>query len=60
MPEITLFGSRQSPFVEKTVRGLQLKGLEFELVEPKRPTDVGKWNPGDGAVAAAGAPGRVR
>ena len=42
---VTVFGSRLSPFVEKVVRGLQLKGVGFELVEPKGPGDMKKWNP---------------
>ena len=33
--KVTVFGSRLSPFVEKVVRGLQLKGVGFELVEPQ-------------------------
>ena len=40
-----LFGSRLSPFVEKVARGLQLKGIEFTVVEPKSPADFKRWNP---------------
>ncbi len=43
--KVTVFGTRFSPFVEKVVRGLLLKGVPFELVEPKSPTDLKKWNP---------------
>ena len=40
-----LFGSRVSPFVEKVVRALQLKGIRYGLVAPKSPADFGRWNP---------------
>jgi len=43
--QVKVFGSRLSPFVEKVVRSLQLKGVAFELVEPRSPTDLRKWNP---------------
>ena len=45
MPEIKLYGTRLSPYVEKVVRALHLKGLAYELVEVKRPGDLRKWNP---------------
>ena len=41
----TLYGTRLSPFVEKCARALELKGIEFELVPPKGPQDLKKWNP---------------
>lgn len=40
-----VFGSRLSPFVEKVVRALALKGMEFELVPPRGPRDFSRWNP---------------
>jgi glutathione S-transferase len=40
-----VFGSRLSPFVEKVVRALAMKGIAFRLVEPRGPGDFGKWNP---------------
>jgi hypothetical protein len=43
--KVTVFGTRFSPVVEKVVRGLLLKGVPFELVEPKSPTDRKKWTP---------------
>jgi glutathione S-transferase len=43
--KVIVFGTRFSPFVEKVVRGLLLKGVAFDLVEPKSPTDMKKWNP---------------
>jgi len=43
--EVTLYGTRLSPFVEKVARALQLKRVAFTLVPPKRPTDLKKWNP---------------
>jgi len=48
--KVSVFGTRLSPFVEKVVRGLQLKGVSFELVEPKGPTDLRKWNPQTGKM----------
>lgn len=46
----TLFGSRLSPFVEKVARGLQLKDIGFDLVEPKTPIDFKRWNPQTGKM----------
>ena len=46
--KFTVYGSRLSPFVEKVVRGLLLKGVGFELVEPRSPTDLRRWNPQTG------------
>jgi len=48
--EVTLFGSRLSPFVEKVARGLQLKGIAFELVPVKSPLDFKRWNPQTGKM----------
>ncbi|MGH7286728.1 MAG: glutathione S-transferase family protein [Myxococcota bacterium] len=48
--KVTVYGTRLSPFVEKVVRGLQLKAVGFELVEPKSPTDLRKWNPQTGKM----------
>lgn len=48
--KVTVYGTRLSPFVEKVVRGLQLKVVGFELVEPKSPTDLRKWNPQTGKM----------
>ncbi len=42
---VQVFGSRLSPFVEKVVRALQLKGMRYELVAPRLPTDFKRWNP---------------
>jgi glutathione S-transferase len=46
----TLYGTRLSPFVEKCARALELKGIEFELVPPKGPQDLKKWNPATGKM----------
>lgn len=46
----TVFGSRLSPFVEKTARALQIKGIEFDLDEPKSPQDFKKRNPATGKM----------
>jgi glutathione S-transferase len=40
-----VFGSRLSPFVEKVVRALAIKGIGVTLVEPRSPSDFAKWNP---------------
>jgi len=40
-----MFGSRLSPYVEKVARAMNLKGVAFELIEPKTPGDFKKWNP---------------
>ena len=37
--KITVYGARLSPFVEKTLRGIQHEGLDCEVVEPKSPGD---------------------
>ena len=50
MSEVKLYGSRLSPFVEKTARGLALKKLDFELIPPRSPRDLGKWNPQTGKM----------
>jgi glutathione S-transferase len=41
----TVFGTRLSPFVEKVVRGLQLKRIPYGLIPPARPGDFKRWNP---------------
>lgn len=43
--QVTIYGSRLSPFVEKVIRGVQRKGLAWELIEPTSPSDLRKWNP---------------
>jgi glutathione S-transferase len=48
--QVTIFGSRLSPFVEKVIRGVQRKGLAWQLVEPKSPADLEKWNPQTGKM----------
>ncbi len=45
MAQLRLYGFRLSPFVEKVYRGLQLKGLPFELVEPASPLELRRKNP---------------
>lgn len=51
--QVKIYGSRLSPFVEKVIRGAQRKGLAWELVEPKSPADMKKWNPQTGKMPAA-------
>lgn len=48
--EVTVFGSRLSPFVEKVVRALHLKGIGYALVPVKSPADFKKWNPRTGKM----------
>jgi glutathione S-transferase len=43
--QVTVFGVRLSPFVEKVVRGLQLKRVPFTLVPPASPFDFKRWSP---------------
>jgi glutathione S-transferase len=50
MSDVKLFGSNLSPFVEKTARGLALKKLGFELVPPRSPSDLRRWNPQTGKM----------
>lgn len=47
---VRVFGSRLSPFVEKVVRALQLKGVRYDLVAPRLPTDFRRWNPQTGKM----------
>lgn len=50
MARLRLYGFRLSPFVEKVYRGLQLKGLPFELVEPESPLELRSNNPQTGKM----------
>ena len=45
-----LFGSRLSPFVEKVAQSLALKGVDFELVDPRSPMEFRRWNPQTGKM----------
>jgi glutathione S-transferase len=46
MPQqAVVFGSRLSPFVEKVVRALSMKGIAFRIEEPRGPRDFARWNP---------------
>lgn len=45
-----VFGSRISPFVEKVIRALALKGYSYELIEPRNPLDFRRWNPQTGKM----------
>lgn len=48
--DVSLFGSRLSPFVEKIARALQLKGIPFALVPVRTPLDFKRWNPATGKM----------
>lgn len=50
MDPLRLFGSRLSPFVEKVVRGLARKKLEYELVPISSPLDFRRWSPQTGKM----------
>ena len=50
MVELTLFGARLSPYVEKVASALEYKGLAFETVDLKSPGDLKKWNPTTGKM----------
>lgn len=45
-----MFGSRLSPFVEKVARALSLKGVGFELVDPRSPGEFRQWSPQTGKM----------
>jgi glutathione S-transferase len=45
MPDLTLYGTRLSPFVEKVAKALELKGLPFAIQDVKSPGDLKRWNP---------------
>ena len=48
--KITLYGQSQTPFTEKVRRGLLMKGLAFELLEPSGPEDIRRWSPDTGLL----------
>jgi glutathione S-transferase len=48
--QVQVFGNRLSPFVEKVVRAIMLKGLEYTLVPLKTPLDLKRWNPRAGKM----------
>lgn len=48
--EIVLYGPAQTPYTEKCLRGLKLKGIAFELREPDGPEDYQRWNPKTGLL----------
>ncbi len=50
MARVTVYGSPPSPFVEKVRRGLALKKVDYELVPPKSPFDLRRWNPQTGKM----------
>lgn len=50
MNTVRLFGSRLSPFVEKVVRALALKKLDFEPVDPRSPLEFRRWSPQTGKM----------
>jgi glutathione S-transferase len=55
-PRIVLYGPR-APLTEKVGRGLRLKGLGFELVEPAGPEDYARLSPETGLLPVLEAEG---
>ena len=51
--KITLYGFRISPFVEKVIRGVQYKGLAWEIQAPSGLTGMRKWSPRTGKMPVA-------
>jgi glutathione S-transferase len=51
--QVVLYGSRLSPFVQKVIRGVQRKGLRWEVHVPKKRDDMRRWNPQTGKMPAA-------
>lgn len=49
-PKLVLYGPVQTPYTEKCRRGLLLKGLEFDRIEPACPEDFRRWNPETGLL----------
>jgi glutathione S-transferase len=56
--KITLYGLRISPFVEKVIRGIQYKGLCWEIQAPSVPAGMWKWSPRTGKMPAADIAGQ--
>jgi glutathione S-transferase len=50
MAQAILFGAQVSPFVEKVSRALKLKKIGFDLVAPRGPGDLRRWNPQTGKM----------
>ena len=49
-PSVTLYGNAGTPYTEKVLAVLRLKGLRFELVEPSKPEDIRRWSPETGLL----------
>ncbi len=57
-PRIILYGPRAMPYTEKAGRGLRVKRLRFELVEPKSPEDYRRLSPETGLLPVLEVDGR--
>lgn len=57
MPDIALYGTRLSPFVEKVARALALKRLDFREVGLESLRDLKRWNPVTGKMPVLGIDG---
>jgi glutathione S-transferase len=55
--QVTVYGWRVSPFVDKVIRGVERKGLAWKLVVPKSPGDMRRWSPQTGKIPAADVDG---
>jgi glutathione S-transferase len=51
--KVMLYGFRISPFVEKVIRGIQYKGLDWQIQAPTGPAGMKKWSPLTGKMPAA-------
>jgi glutathione S-transferase len=59
MSSVIVYGTRLSPFVEKVARALEWKRVPFEIVEPKGPGDLRKFNPVTGKMPAVSLDGEL-
>jgi glutathione S-transferase len=57
-PRIVLYGPRGLPLTEKAGRGLRVKRLVFDLVEPERPEDYARLSPETGLLPLLEIEGR--
>lgn len=57
MPKVTVYGSRLSPFVEKVVRALHWKKLDYELVPMRGPGEMRRRSPVTRKMPAADVDG---
>lgn len=49
-PRIVLYGIRITPFTQKVIRALRMKGLDYEYREPSSPAELRRWSPETGLL----------